>query len=200
MTKYRHITLIVFILLSPLLGKSSNEVSIDIHRQRIKIAGIALAQAERMSGQWDSSTRDCAGLIRFSYFKAFGQGSQIWRNAKGEKVSYLSAAALIAYNFESISFRKDLSDLKTGDVLAFYDKNKHPNEAWHLMMVVAPGFDAADKRLVVYHNGAQGKAGKVRKVWLDDFLYTNSKWQPLKRNPLFKGVYRYKEWVNGNNT
>ncbi len=167
-----------------------------VERQRAKLAGIVLSQADRTSGQWGKSTQDCAGLIRFGFFKTLGLGSSIWENQKGEKVSYVSAGILIGYNFNSIPFKNDLSNLKTGDVLAFYDSNKHPTEAWHLMMVVDGNWGAANKKMVVYHNGSRGSKAKVRKVWLDDFLFSKSKWQPIKSNPLFRGVYRYKEWVN----
>jgi len=143
---------------------------------RYRMVNEALAQAERVSADWDPGQRDCAGFVRFLYRK------------------FVSADELVAYNFTPVSRAPARDLLETGDILAFFDPNKPPADAWHLMLVLAPPGTAPDRPLVIYHNGASGPDAAVRKVWLDDLFTGPPEWRPDATNPSFIGTFRWNGW------
>lgn len=161
---------------------------------RFRLLGEALAQADRMTGQWDPGQRDCAGFVRYLYRKSIPGNEPLWRDRQQAPVLFLTAEDLLAYNFDPVSKVPAANILETGDLLAFHLAHKPPAEAWHLMVVLRPPGMATDKTLVIYHNGAEGKDGQVRKVWLDDLQQGPPEWRPAISNPRFAGVFRWRGW------
>jgi uncharacterized protein len=161
---------------------------------RYRIVNEALAQAEKVSADWDPGQRDCAGFVRFLYRKTTGSRGPMWRRADGSAAEFVSADELLAYNFTPISREPVRDAVATGDLLAFYDPAKPPADAWHLMLVLTPPGTAPDRLLVIYHNGASGLDAAVRKVWLDDLLTGPPEWRPVAANPSFVGTFRWNGW------
>lgn len=156
----------------------------------------ALTQAERPRADWDPGQRDCAGFVRFLFRKALGTNEPLWERHDGTRVSFLEAGELLAYNFEAVSREPDPGQLRTGDLLAFFDPGRPAGDAWHLMLLLEPPGTAPDRVLVVYHNGAAPPDGAVRQVWLADLLEGPAEWRPVSGNPLFLGTFRYRPFTN----
>ena len=161
---------------------------------RFRLLGEALAQAERITGQWDPGQRDCAGFVRYLYRKSVPGTDPLWLDRNKAPALFLSAEELLAYNFESLGKAPAAKTMETGDILAFHLAHKPPNEAWHLMLLLRPPGMATDRTLVVYHNGADGKEGQVRKVWLEDLQQGPPEWRPSVSNARFVGVFRWRGW------
>ncbi len=161
---------------------------------RFRLLNEALAQAERPRADWDPGQRDCAGLVRFLYRKALGEKSALWRDRAGAAASFVTAEELLGYNFSPVSRAPAKDRIETGDLLAFYNPEKPPADAWHLMLLLNPPGAAPDRVLVVYHNGAAGPDAAVRKVWLDDLLAGPPEWRPAVSNPRFVGTFRWNRW------
>ena len=161
---------------------------------RFRLLNEALAQAESPRGDWDPGQRDCAGFVRFLYRKSLGERGSLWRDRNGNTAAFVTAEELLSYNFSPFS-RGPLKDrIQTGDLLAFYNPEKAPGDAWHLMLLLRPPGAAPDRVLVVYHNGAAGPDAAVRKVWLDDLLAGPPEWRPAASNPRFVGTFRWNGW------
>lgn len=161
---------------------------------RFRLLGEALTQADQVSGQWDKSQRDCAGFVRYLYRKSVPSTEPLWRDRAGEAAIFLTAGDLLAYNFRPVGKEPRKDSFETGDLLAFHLPHKPPAEAFHLMVLLRPPGTATDKTLVVYHNGAEGKDGHVRKVWLDDLQSGPPEWRPSAANPRFLGTFRWRGW------
>jgi len=167
--------------------------SADLIRNRI--LNETLAQAERASADWDPGQRDCAGLVRLVYRKSLGARAPLWLGKDGARSEFRVADELVAYNFTPISKAPDRDRIRTGDVLAYFNPNKPPRDAWHLMILLRPPGTAPDRLLAVYHNGASGTEGAVRKVWLDDLAAGPPEWRPAPGNPIFVGTFRWNGWA-----
>jgi hypothetical protein len=161
---------------------------------RFRLLNEALTQAESPRADWDPAQRDCAGFVRFLYRKALGEKSDLWRDRNGAAVSFVTAEELLGYNFSPVSREPAKDRIETGDLLAFYNPEKPPADAWHLMLLLNPPGAAPDRVLVVYHNGAAGPDAAVRKVWLDDLLTGPPEWRPAASNPRFVGTFRWNGW------
>lgn len=160
--------------------------------KRYHLTLLALEQSSVMSGYWDKSQRDCSGLVRFLFRNSIFNKNDFWINSKGEKVDYLGASELISYNFHQVSQVPDFNTLKTGDIFVYYQQNKEPTSAWHLMVYVSPPRGVQQRGMLIYHNGQIGPEGAVKKVWLEEL---NSEvagpWRPIASNTIFKGIYRW---------
>ncbi len=111
---------------------------------------------------------------------------------------YVRADELVAYNFDAVAREPDPRKVLTGDLLVYFDPTKPPDDAWHLILLLAPPLGGQDRILAIYHNGAKGKEGAVKKVWLDTLSSPAwSEWRPIARNQRFLGVYRWKGWGEG---
>lgn len=161
---------------------------------RFRILNEALSQAEQMTGSWDPAQRDCAGFVRFLYRRAVPTDTPLWSGSDGKPALFLTADELLAYNFSALDKAPKDDGIETGDLLAFHLPQKPPTEAFHLMVILRPPGMAKDKTLVVYHNGAAGEEGKVRKVWLDDLRNGPPEWRPSPQNPRFLGTFRWRGW------
>jgi uncharacterized protein len=161
---------------------------------RSRLLNEALTQAESPRGDWDPAQRDCAGFVRFLYRKALGERSPLWREKSGAPASFVTAEELLGYNFSPVSREPARGGIETGDLLAFYNPEKPPADAWHLMLLLNPPGATPDRVLVVYHNGSAGPDAAVRKVWLDDLLAGPPEWRPAASNPRFVGTFRWNGW------
>jgi hypothetical protein len=158
---------------------------------RFRLLNEALAQAERVSADWDPGQRDCAGFVRFVFRKATGATSPLWTRRDGTPARFVKAEELLGTSFLPLARAVSKDEVETGDVLAFFDETKPPADAFHLMVVLRPPGTAPDRLLVVYHNGASGPDAAVRKVWLDDLVFGPPEWRPSPDNPRFLGVFRW---------
>lgn len=163
-------------------------------RARFRLLNEALTQAESPRADWDPGQRDCAGFVRFLYRKSLGEKDALWRDRNGNPASFVTAEELLGYNFSPVSRAPAKDRIETGDVLAFYNPNKPPADAWHLMLLLRPPGATPDRVLVLYHNGAAGPDAAVRKVWLDDLLTGPPEWRPAASNPRFLGTFRWNGW------
>ena len=164
---------------------------------RFRLVNEALTQAESPRPDWDPGQRDCAGFVRFLYRKCLGEKNALWRDRYGHFVPFVTAEELLSYNFAPLS-RAPAKDLvETGDLLAFYNPDKPPADAWHLMLLLRPPGAAPDRILVLYHNGAAPPDAAVRKVWLDDLATGPPEWRPSPANPRFLGTFRWNVWRSG---
>ncbi len=184
-----HLAVALVFAAAPLLGGPPSVD--DAAAVRFRLLNEALAQAERPSADWDPGQRDCAGFVRFLFRKSTLARAAVWTRRDGTKSPYLRADELLAYNFTPLSRAVDEDRAETGDPLAFYDPEKPPLDAWHLMVVLRPPGTAPDRLLVVYHNGALAPDGTVRKVWLDDLVTGPAVWRPVPENPRFLGTFRW---------
>jgi uncharacterized protein YfaT (DUF1175 family) len=162
--------------------------------QREALARLALTQAGHPSGRWDPAQRDCAGFVRFLYANAVTGRAKMWKSRTGALTEYLRAEELLGYNFERVA--GGLEAIKAGDLLAFHKPGKAPEDAWHLMVALTPPPGARQEVLLVYHNGATGKEGEVKQVWLGTLQFERewAAWRPDAANPLFLGVFRWRGW------
>lgn len=159
--------------------------------------GQALKQSAQITSAWDPSQRDCAGFIRFLYRTSISGQAQMWMNAKGEVVDYVSARDLIQNNFELVTREPRPSRVKTGDVLVYFRPFYAREDAWHLMVVLEEQSMTTQKPLVIYHNGSRGPDAVIRKVWLDVMQSpTWGIWRPDSSNLYFQGLYRWKGWTH----
>lgn len=163
----------------------------DVASVRFRLLHEALAQAERPSADWDPGQRDCAGFVRLLFRKSTLSREALWTRKDGAKSSFLTADELLAYNFTPLARAVDRDRAETGDLLAFYDPEKPPQDAWHLVVVLRPPGTAPDRLLAVYHNGAAPPDGAVRKVWVDDLVAGPAAWRPIPENPRFLGAFRW---------
>lgn len=158
---------------------------------RFRILNEALAQAESVSADWDPGQRDCAGFVRFLFRKATSAKGPMWKRRDGSAAPFVKAGELLGTSFVPLLREVSRDSVLTGDLLAFFDEGKAPEDAFHLMVLLRPPGTAPDRLLLVYHNGATGPEAAVRKVWLDDLLAGPPQWRPAPDNPRFLGVFRW---------
>jgi uncharacterized protein len=166
----------------------------SVEAARFRLLNEALTQADGPRADWDPGQRDCAGFVRFLYRKSLAPTAALFRDKDGRPVAFVTAEELLGYNFAPVSRAPSRNLIATGDLLAFYNPEKPPADAWHLMLLLRPPGSAPDRVLVVYHNGATGKDAAVRKVWLDDLLDGPPEWRPATSNPRFLGTFRWNGW------
>jgi len=164
------------------------------------VAETAVAQARRIDPGWEERQRDCAGLVRFAYRRAFARlapervAEGLFRDAEGRPAQFADAATLLRSTFAPLGRGEDARrELRSGDLAAFArDEDGVP--VFHLMLLVVADDPAHAPALVVYHPGAPG--AEVRVGRLDDLARdAPGGWRPVPENPLFLGFYRFKEWT-----
>jgi uncharacterized protein YfaT (DUF1175 family) len=171
----------------------------------VMLAEAILKQADSPDPAWDPGQRDCAGLVRYSFSRALNTKKPLWLDRNGNWVNFIRAEELIAYNFKKVSELEtwgsqkndgDYSNLQTGDILVYYDHEKPPVDAWHLMIVVFSQSHPRRMPLVVYHNGARDETAAVRKIWWDTLFSSDwIAWYPGPSNKNFMGIYRLKQLI-----
>ncbi len=164
------------------------------------VAETAVAQARRMDPAWEERQRDCAGLVRFAYRRAYAQldparvAAGLFRDGSGRPVQFADAGTLLRGSFALIG-RDEAARraVRSGDLAAFV-REEDGAPVFHLMLLVVPDEPGHAPALVVYHPGEPG-AG-VRMGRLDDLARdAPAGWRPVPENPLFLGFYRFKEWT-----
>jgi uncharacterized protein YfaT (DUF1175 family) len=164
------------------------------------VAETAVAQVRRMDPAWEERQRDCAGLVRFAYRRAFARlapekvAAGLFRDADGKPAQFADAATLVRTTFTLLG-RDEVARraVRSGDLAAFA-REEDGLPVYHLMLLVVPDDPAHAPALVVYHPGEKGAA--VRMGRLDDLARdAPAGWRPVPENPLFLGFYRFKEWI-----
>jgi hypothetical protein len=187
---------------------------------RQSVTLLALQQARKISREWNSDQRDCAGLVRFVYREAIETRTPARIEKLGIPASlYLpplsDLARRIFLGFPLIwqtGIEKDTSprfgafaDAET--LIGYNFRNKGPNldlaENGDLL-VFRKGLEMDEPyhlmifvrdrptNLAVYHNGEKADQGKVRVVTVNDLIDSpDPVWIPDIRNPHFLGVF---EW------
>lgn len=167
---------------------------------RQMIGETVVAQVRQLSADWEPAQRDCAGLVRYAYRKAFARlqpgRAPLWQDSAAQPVSFADAATLIRNNFTSLGRAPQArAGLRSGDLLAFRQDNGGAEPTYHLMVAVVTGRSV----WVVYHPGEVGAA--VRWGMLQDLESTApAAWKPTPNNPAFLGYMRFKEWSHGDNS
>ncbi len=164
------------------------------------VAETALAQLSRPDPAWEEAQRDCAGLVRFAYRRAFQRldparaAAGPFRDATGAAAHFADAATLLAASFVPLGRDGAARErLRSGDLVAFARVDEDGAPVHHLMLVVRPDDPARGRALVVYHPGEKGAA--VRSGFLDDLRRDAPHgWRPVPENPLFLGFYRLKDF------
>lgn len=150
--------------------------------------------------------RDCAGLVRFAVAEALRVHDEQWKRANGlagrplppevglsaaqeqalrhrwrlaggATSAYAAAIDLVQENTRAVS--RDCNLAQAGDLL-FFDQG----DDQHLMVWMGT--------FIAYHTGNEspGDTG-LRAVTLPQLLrWTDTRWQPERRNPNFAGVFR----------
>lgn len=166
----------------------------DAAAARFRLLNEALTQAESPRPDWDPAQRDCAGFVRLLFRKSLGKDAPAWRLANGTTARFATADELLAYNFTAVARAPRRDRVETGDLLAFFTPERPRTDAWHLMVLLRPPGAAPGRVLAVWHNGAAGADGAVRKVWLDDLETGPPEWRPSPDNPRFLGTFRWNGW------
>lgn len=155
----------------------------------------------RLNFRWDTTNRDCAGLVRYvfhealsqhreSFFTHYPQMARLGNYAGGAEFSlagrYWSegnqTAPDILRHARYVGRETAEPKLKTGDIL-YYESAE-----WrirHVMLVVRSGKSV----FLVYHTG--DKRDELRLRTVDDMRRQDEvQWHPAPDNPVFRGVYR----------
>jgi uncharacterized protein YfaT (DUF1175 family) len=148
--------------------------------------------------------RDCAGLVRFAVAEAlrphdfaWRQANAIggrvppdltlssaqqqlrhrWRLADGRTSAFVAALELVQEN--AVFVARDINQAQPGDLL-FFDQG----EDQHLMVWTG--------RYVGYHTGSNSPGDNgLRAVSVRELMsWRDTRWQPVRGNPNFAGVYR----------
>jgi uncharacterized protein len=180
-------------------GLSKGEAPSEPLLRRL-VAETAVAQARRIDPGWEERQRDCAGLVRFAYRRAYGQLAParvvegLFRDAEGRPTQFADAGTLLRDSFRPLGRGPQArAAVRSGDLAAFAREGDGP-PVFHLMLLVVPDDPAHAPALVVYHPGEPG--AEVRMGRLDDLARdAPAGWRPAPENPLFLGFYRFKEWI-----
>jgi uncharacterized protein YfaT (DUF1175 family) len=167
---------------------------------RRMVAETAVRQARHIDPGWEERQRDCAGLVRFAYRRAYAELSParasegLFRDAQGRPAYFADAATLLRQSFALLGRGETARRaVRSGDLAAFA-REDGGGPIFHLMLLVVPDDPAHAPALVVYHPGEPGAA--VRMGRLDDLARdAPAGWRPVPENPLFLGFYRFKEWT-----
>jgi hypothetical protein len=174
---------------------------VDEGLARLLIAELSIAQLQKEDPRWHPEQRDCAGLVRFVYRRAFtllGSPRAVngfWRDASGQNRHFADAENLLRYSFRRLGKTRNVAqDLRSGDLLAFRQAGSHDSESnFHLMLVVRPSGSPLDAALVVYHTGSL-EHGMRSGTLAELYAKAPAEWQPTARNHAFLGFFRLKEW------
>ncbi len=176
--------------------------SLSNHQSLLRrlIAETAVQQTRRIDPAWQERQRDCAGLVRFAYRRAFARldpdraAAGLFRDASGRPLHFADAGTLLRGSFTLLG-RDEAARraVRSGDLAAFA-REEDGVPSFHLMLLIVPDDPAHGPALVVYHPGEPG--AEVRMGRLDDLSRdAPDGWRPVPENPLFLGFYRYKEWT-----
>jgi uncharacterized protein YfaT (DUF1175 family) len=164
------------------------------------VAETAVQQARRIDPGWEERQRDCAGLVRFAYRRAFSQldparvAAGLFRDAAGRPAQFADAGTLLRGSFALLG-RDEAArrSVRSADLAAFA-REEDGGPVFHLMLLVVPDDPAHAPTLVIYHPGEPG--AEVRMGRLDDLQRdAPAGWRPVPENPLFLGFFRFKEWT-----
>lgn len=164
------------------------------------VAETAVSQVRSPDPGWEVAQRDCAGLVRFAYRRAYAQVEParvslgLFQDAMGHPAQFADAGTLLTRSFTLLGRGEDARTLiRSGDLAAFVREDAL-GPVFHLMLLVVPDDPAHGRVLVVYHPGEPGAAVRLGRL---DELASDAPggWRPVPENPLFLGFYRFKEWT-----
>jgi uncharacterized protein YfaT (DUF1175 family) len=182
----------------------------DCRRFREWMVWIAKSQKIKYADNWKHI--DCSGLIRFCAVEALKRHDSSWNDAFGSQAPNLEDVRAFNYpevpvlgtqifqvvdgfygfadarNLLLYSCRKigdDYRDGKMGDLLFFYHPQDHVFP-YHVVMLTDDGF--------IYHTGPNDEDDGYLRLWKEDVYFDAAPliWLPVKENPSFLGVYRFK--------
>ena len=210
----------------PVINEEAFLLPADDQAVRQSVSRLALYQSRKISPAWEVKQQDCAGLVRFAYREALEARSakqlqdlaipsalylpvvsvfsrralahypKIWQvgyNNQGDASfgSFADAETLLSFNFRKKA--RDPAQARNGDILVF-QREMEDEQPFHLMIFI----ENHPNDLVVYHNGATGKAAQVRVVAVADLLTSpDAVWIPRSTNPHFLGVYEWNRFKPG---
>lgn len=165
------------------------------------VARTALAQVKKMDPSWSAEQRDCAGLVRFAYRRAFRTVNpdrpdmKLWRDRQGQPADFADAESLVQHSFTLLGRGEEtMNQVKSGDLVVYRRGSEDELPIYHLMLVVAPADRAHAATLVVYHTGQP--QGEMRVGTLRDLVeQAPAEWRPVPSNNSFLGFYRFKDWM-----
>ncbi len=152
----------------------------------------------------DNRINDCADFIRKTLLNALNKIDLkdlninkrtpflVKENDKFFYSSFADAKNLILYNTIFLGKDKNKIDLKTGDILFFYNpKQKLP---YHSMIYIK----IKDKEFLIYHTGPIGdKSGELKLIEYNlIFKHPEPVWFPIPSNENFLGFFRLKLFDN----
>jgi uncharacterized protein len=184
---------------APAAGAASPAEPLEPALRRL-VAETAVRQASRADPDWEERQRDCAGLVRHAYRRAYlalspaRVAAGLFRDAQGRPGYFADAGTLLRQSFAPLGRGEAARRaIRSGDLAAFA-RDDGGGPVFHLMLLVVPDDPAHAPALVVYHPGEPG--AEVRMGRLDDLARdAPGGWRPVPENPLFLGFYRFKEWI-----
>jgi hypothetical protein len=128
-------------------------------------------------------------------------GANLFRTRSGEFTSSDTANGTFAEfadadslrRFNTVFLSRAIRDARDGDLLFFRQLDQR--SPFHAMVYLEQSrFDGTREPLLVYHTGPIDKqAGEVRRPTLRELMnHPDPRWRPVKENPQFLGVYRWK--------
>ncbi len=148
----------------------------------------------------DNQINDCADFIRKALLNALNKINIKSLNINKRKPflvkekdkffysSFADVKNLILYNTIFLGKNKNKIDLKSGDILFFYNpKQKFP---YHSMVYIK----IKDEEFLIYHTGpVENKKGELRLIKYNlIFKHPESLWFPIPSNENFLGFFRLK--------
>lgn len=148
----------------------------------------------------DTEIKDCADFIRKALLNTLNKTDinelkidkrkpfLVKENDKFFYSSFADVKNLILYNTIFLGKNKNKINLKTGDILFFYNpKQKFP---YHSMIYIR----TKNKEFLIYHTGpAEDKKGEFKLIEYDlIFKHHESIWFPVPSNENFLGFFRLK--------
>lgn len=160
----------------------------------------------------DESVKDCADFIRKAVLYAFSEKNSFKINGKRiflpnlknirtpflvkeEKFFYSSFSDvknLILYNTKFLGKDKKEINLKSGDLLFFYNPNQ--KMPYHSMVYIK----IKDREYLIYHTGPDGEEKGEFKLINYNFIFNhpNPVWYPIPSNENFLGFFRFNFFEN----
>ena len=170
-------------------------------------------------GKPPAEVHDCSSLVRFAYRNALARhdgewarsiglrelppyadpprgGAPLLRTGPEEEAHFADAAHLLRFNFERIA--NDPAAAQPGDAL-FWNQAAGQGAGHVMVWLGASKIESAAGPFVVYHTGPEGHwPGEVRRPSLNELLrHPEPRWRPLRGNPHFLGIYRWKLLLGG---
>ncbi len=170
---------------------------------RRMVADIAVAQVARADANWESTQRDCAGLVRYAYRTAFKRlrperlRRPLFRNQAGQPADFADAESLVQGGSFVLIGRNHAARarLKTGDLIVYRQDRGDDDIVWHVMLALVP---PGGTPRVVYHPGLPPRGEPDPGVRHGSLRALENEaphaWRADEQNPAFLGFFRFAEF------